>query len=63
MFSKSGNFITYIDLSNFDCSEVTSCAYMFSKLGSLKKINLGNLDFACSNNFEFMFENCDELLE
>ena len=63
MFSKSGSYITFMDLSNFDCSEVTSCAFMFYKLSAMEKINLGNLDFACSNNFESMFENCGALLE
>ena len=48
-------------MSNFDCSQVTSCKYMFSGCDSLSKINLGKLDFILCENFAGMFCGCKEL--
>ena len=53
--------ITEIDLSSFDCSQVTNCKDMFNNCISLTKIDFGNNDFLLSSNFEFMFYNCKNL--
>ena len=50
-------------MSNFDCSQVTSCETMFDGCSSLKKLNLGTLDFGLSKNFKRMFANCSNLEE
>ena len=50
-------------MSNFDCSQVTSCESMFDGCSSLKKLNLGTLDFGLSKNFKSMFANCSNLEE
>jgi surface protein len=55
--------IIEIDLSNLDCSQVTSCESMFDGCSSLKKLNLGTLDFSLSKNFAKMFQECRELEE
>ena len=55
--------IIEIDCSHFDCSQVTNCSRMFYNLRSLKKLNLGELDFRFSSNFEYMFYNCKNLEE
>lgn len=60
MFNGCENIIER-DLSNFDCSQVTSCESMFRYCDSLKKFNLGILDFA--HSFENMFYNCRNLEE
>ena len=65
-------FIYKIDCSNFDCSQIIDCSYMFcSQTGnyifrryafsSLKEINLGKLDFSLSNDFSYMFYGCGNL--
>ena len=56
-------YITCIDCSNFDCSEVRECCYMFSGCSALKKIIFGKLDFSLVTNFSSMFYNCSELEE
>ena len=48
-------------MSNFDCSQVTSCESMFDSCISLIKLNLGELDFSLCNNFERMFYGCGKL--
>ena len=55
--------IVEIDMSNFDCSQVTCCTEMFFCCYLLKKLNLGTLDFALSRNFERMFWECKNLEE
>ena len=50
-----------IDCSNFDCSQIIDCSYMFYNCFSLIEINLGKLDFALSNDFSFMFAECHNL--
>ena len=55
--------IISIDLSHFDCSEVTNCYQMFSGCSSIKKIEFGNLDFSLVTDFRYMFNNCYELAE
>jgi len=56
------DFLTYIDLSNFDSSDVTDMSYMFSNCSSLKEINLSN-KFNTSKviNMESMFRGCKNL--
>ena len=62
--------IIEIDMSNFDCSQVTSCESMLDGCISLKKLNLGKLDFSLdvsnfntknSITFEEMFCGCKKL--
>ena len=56
-------YITCIDCSHFDCSEIRECCNMFSGCSSLKKIIFGKLDFSLTTNFSYMFYNCSELKE
>ena len=56
-------YITCIDCSHFDCSEVRECCYMFSGCSALKKIIFGKLDFSLVTNFSYMFYNCSEISE
>lgn len=60
MFNNCKN-IYEIDLSNFDCSQVTSCESMFDGCVSLEKINLGKSDFSFCKSFKSMFNNCENL--
>ena len=53
--------INEINLSNFDCSQVTTCESMFDGCLSLQKLNLGKSDFSLSKSFESMFNNCENL--
>ena len=55
--------ITEIDLSSFDCSQVSSCKEMFYNCVSVQKINFGKNDLLLSNNFDSMFYNCKSLEE
>jgi len=54
-------YISEIDMSNFDCSQVISCESMFDGCISLKKINLGKLDFSLCKKFKCMFNDCYNL--
>ena len=64
LFSNCTN-IYKIDCSNFDCSQIIDCSFMFyysfSVYSSIIEINLGKLDFALSNNFSYMFYGCNNL--
>ena len=60
MFNNCKN-IYEIDLSNFDCSQVTSCESMFDGCVSVEKINLGKSDFSFCKSFKSMFNNCENL--
>ena len=60
LFSNCKEIIE-IDLSNLDCSQITSCESMFDGCISLKKLNLGKLDFSLSKNFKKMFNACENL--
>ena len=65
LFSHCYN-IYKIDCSNFDCSQIIDCSWMFSTgagkfTSSLIEINLGKLDFALSNDFSYMFYGCKNL--
>ena len=61
------NKIYKIDCSNFDCSQIIDCSYMFyTSLStyispSVIEINLGKLDFSLSNDFSYMFCGCENL--
>ena len=61
-FFRDCSSLTYIDLSNFDSSDVTDMSYMFSDCSSLKEINLSN-KFNTSKviNMESMFRGCKNL--
>ena len=56
------NFITEIDLSNFDSSEVTDMNRMFYQCSSLRKINFCNFDTSKVTNMSEMFANCSSLI-
>jgi surface protein len=60
MFSDLSN-ITYIDLSHFDTSLVTSMYYMFNGCYNLTSINLNNVNTSSVNNMGSMFFNCISL--
>ena len=53
--------ITYIDLSNFDGSEVNTMHEMFSGCTNLKSINLNILETPIVKNMENLFYNCTSL--
>ena len=53
--------IIEIDLSEFDCTNVLSCEYMFAECHRLHKINLGKLNFSLVTTFRSMFYNCYNL--
>ena len=59
------NNIYKIDCSNFDCSQIIDCSWMFGVnlfvSTSLIEINLGKLDFSLSNDFSDMFYGCKNL--
>ena len=60
MFRNCKN-ITYIDLSNFDASNVTNMESMFDSCSSLKRINFGNINTSSLENIEGLFYKCIEL--
>ena len=62
-FFKDCSSLTYVDLSNFDSSDVTDMSYMFSGCESLKEINLTN-KFNTNKviNMNYMFYNCKNLI-
>ena len=55
------SYITDIDLSEFDNSEVTNMSYMFGNCISLKSINFGNIDTSNVEDMSVMFYNCYSL--
>ena len=60
LFSNCKNLYK-VDISNFDCSEITDCSWMFNWCSSLEEINLGKIDFALSNDFSLMFNGCKNI--
>ena len=60
MFSNL-NYITEIDLTNFDSSEANDMQYMFNKCTSLKKLKLGKLNTDNVSSMSSMFANCSSL--
>ena len=61
MFSNL-NYITEIDLTNFDSSEATDMQSMFNKCTSLIKLTLGNLNTEKVTSMASMFANCSSLV-
>ena len=53
--------ITYIDLSNFNSSQVVTMSYMFSGCSSLTSLNLANFDTSQVNIMNYMFNGCSSL--
>ena len=60
MFMNCEN-ITYIDLSNFDASNVTNMESMFDSCSSLKRINFENINTSSLEHIEGLFYECIEL--
>ena len=60
MFFKCENII-YIDLSNFNTSNVTSMNYMFAGCKNLELINFGNIDTSSVVNMSSLFFYCSKL--
>ena len=52
---QSCNNLEYLDLSNFDTSNVTDMGYMFCKCNKLKLLNLLNLTLKNNCNTENIF--------
>ena len=57
MFSECDK-ISYIDLSNFNCENVTNMNNMFSFCTSLERINLTNLNTSNVINMAAIFNEC-----
>lgn len=62
MFYKC-EYITSINLSNFNSNNVTNMKYMFSKCTKLSNINLYNLDASNVTDINNMFSFCENLTE
>ena len=60
MFHGLSNIIE-VDLSNFDCSQVTSMKSMFKDCTNLKSINFGNIVTSSLKDMESLFQNCKSL--
>ena len=52
------NYISIIDLSNFDTSNVTNMGYMFYNCESLTSLNLFNINTTQVKNMAYMFSGC-----
>ena len=55
------NSLTYLDLSNFNTSQVMSFNGMFNGCESLESLNLSNFDTSNAYNMTEMFEGCNSL--
>ena len=60
LFSKCYS-LTYINLSNFNMSNIKDMSWMFSRCSSLKNINLSNFNTYNVTNTKFMFRGCSSL--
>ena len=60
LFSKCYS-LTYINLSNFNMSNIKDMSWMFSRCSSLKNINLSNFNTYNVTNTKFMFSGCSSL--
>ena len=47
--------LEYLDLSNFDTSNVTDMGWMFNQCNKLKELNISNFTFNIKCNTEYMF--------
>ena len=54
-------YIKEIDLSNFDCSKVTTMKSMFDNCVNLEEIKFGNIDTSLVENMERLFSDCKKL--
>lgn len=57
----SCNNLTSVDLSGFDCSEITNTAYMFKGCSSLESLNIPNLVTSKVTRTYDMFSGCSSL--
>ena len=56
------NVLEYLDLSNFNTSNVTDMSFMFNNCYKLKEINgLNNFNTNRQTNMEAMFQDCNIL--
>ena len=55
------SLLTYINLSNYNTSNVTDMNHIFSDCSSLSSINLSNFDTKNVTNMDSMFFNCSLL--
>ena len=60
MFFNLSN-IKEIDLSNFDCSKVTTMKSMFDNCVNLKEIKFGNINTSLVENMDKLFSDCKKL--
>ena len=60
MFKELSNII-YVDLSNFDTSQVTNMHSMFESCVNLEEIVFGNINTSSVNNMERLFRECKKL--
>ena len=60
-FDDNSNKISYVDLSHFNASLVTSTAGMFCNCYSIEEIKFTNFDTSKVNNMESMFYGCSQL--
>ena len=59
------DYLTEVDISDWNTSNVTTMEYMFSNCSNLKSINFGELDTtSCSpGKLRYMFQSCNNLQE
>jgi len=62
MFGGLSN-ITYIDVSNFDSSEIKYMSYLFCNCSSLESINLNDFDTSLVSDMSNVFSGCSSLIE
>ena len=60
MFANSHN-LTYINISNFDTSQVTNYQAMFLGLKNIRDLYLTSFDFSNGLNFTQIFDECENL--
>ena len=60
MFTCCSN-LKYLDLSNFETSNVTKMEYMFESCRNLLELNLKNFDTQKVDNMDYMFHGCEQL--
>ena len=55
MFAFNQNYITFIDFTNFDSSEVTNMEYLFSEENGIQHISFNNFSTSKVTSFRKMF--------
>ena len=58
---ENAKFISSIDFSHFDWSQLNSMHNLFDGLSSLKSIDLSNFDLSKVNSMEYTFSGCSSL--